>query len=61
MIIHLCAGCGKISLNRIAGDDSEKEILKLLEKSKNIDISEIKVLGLKDKEEAERQLFGESV
>ena len=58
MIVHVCSGCGKISLNRIAGDDSEAEILKLLEKPKKLKLEEIKILGLEDKEKVERQLFG---
>jgi DNA-directed RNA polymerase subunit RPC12/RpoP len=58
MIIHQCAQCGKISLNRIAGDDSEKEILNLLEKPNKLELKEIKILKLEDTGEVERQLFG---
>ena len=36
MLIHKCTGCGKISLNRIAADDNEKEILKVFEESQNL-------------------------
>jgi hypothetical protein len=37
MIIHLCLNCGKISCNRIAGDDNSHEIIYLLQKRKNLD------------------------
>lgn len=36
MIVHLCLGCGKISCNRIAGDDNSHAITCLLEKSNNL-------------------------
>jgi hypothetical protein len=58
MIVHQCEKCGKISLNRIAGDDSEKEILNLLEKPKKLELTEVKILDLEDKEEVKRQLYG---
>jgi hypothetical protein len=58
MIVHQCQKCGKISLNRIAGDDSEKEILKLLETPKKLELEKIRILSLEDKEEVKRQLFG---
>ena len=32
-LIHQCQSCGKISINRIAGDDDEKMILKVFEDS----------------------------
>ena len=35
MLIHQCQKCGKISINRIARDDKEKEILKVFKNSKN--------------------------
>lgn len=31
MLVHLCLGCGKISCNRIAGDDNSYSITQLLE------------------------------
>jgi len=36
MLIHECAKCGKISINRIAGDDNPEEILKILEESRRL-------------------------
>lgn len=30
MIVHLCLNCGKISCNRIAGDDNSYSIVQLL-------------------------------
>ena len=46
VIIHQCLLCGKISRNRIAGDDSTEEITKLVDEKKI------------DKEEVLTQLFG---
>jgi len=36
MIVHKCDLCRKISTNRIAGDDSVREIIKIAEKSKTL-------------------------
>jgi len=66
MIIHRCTKCGKVSINRIAGDDNEKEILNLFEKGLNmneelkekLEKEEIAVLKEEDKEELNRQLLG---
>lgn len=44
MLIFKCLMCGKVSNNRIAGDDNPEMILA--------------ICGEKDKEEAKRQLFG---
>jgi predicted RNA-binding Zn-ribbon protein involved in translation (DUF1610 family) len=33
MLVHLCDDCGKVSINRIAADDSIEEILSVLERS----------------------------
>jgi len=33
MVVHACLGCGKISANRIAGDDNSYQLLKLLDSS----------------------------
>jgi len=30
MIVHKCSSCGKVNINRIAGDDSEEQVLQLL-------------------------------
>jgi len=62
MIVHRCDKCGKISLNRIAGDDDPKEILKILEQTNTslYDLPKnIAVLTKKDKDEVKKQLLGE--
>jgi hypothetical protein len=66
MLIHQCTNCGKLSSNRIAGDDNEYQILCVLKES--IDLNQIlanqlKKLGLilltsENKEEALASLFG---
>ena len=69
MLIHKCVGCGKVSLNRIAGDDSGKEILKVFQSSQRMNSDEIKrlkqkginILSKKDKEKILIQLFGKGV
>jgi hypothetical protein len=66
MIIHKCLGCGKLSPNRIAGDDNEYEILKVLKESIDIDkniLVQITSFGLVpitnfNKEEAFISIFG---
>lgn len=37
MIIHRCSGCGKISINRIAADDSAGALLELYKRSQGMD------------------------
>ena len=66
MVIHQCLNCGKISPNRIAGDDNEYQILSLLKESINLntDITiQLKNMGLEpittsNKEEALISLLG---
>ena len=41
MVIHLCLNCGRISANRIAGDDNPYAILSVFDESFNIN-AEIK-------------------
>lgn len=68
LLIHHCKTCDKISINRIAGDDKPEEILKIFEKSKNLneDIKsklkeeEIKILEESDEAEIKTQLYGKS-
>lgn len=38
MLVHLCEGCGKISINRIAADDLAEVILSVLEKSAGLSL-----------------------
>jgi hypothetical protein len=66
MLIHQCTNCGKLSPNRIAGDDNEYQILCLIKES--VDLSQIlasklEKLGLtvitsENKGEALISLFG---
>ena len=37
MLVHLCDGCGKVSINRIAADDDPELILDVLEQAANLD------------------------
>ncbi len=66
MVIHQCLNCGRVSPNRIAGDDSEYQILSILKESINLNENiaiQLKNLGLElittiNKEEALISLFG---
>lgn len=66
LLIHECAGCGKISINRIAGDDNPKAILKIFEESQKLNLKKknqlerdgIKPLSKKMREKILIQLFG---
>ena len=58
MIIHWCAECGKISINRIAGDDNPEAILDVLKNPQKINQDDIRPLTEKDKKEILTQLFG---
>ena len=69
MLIHECLGCRKISINRIAGDDDPKIILKIFKQSEKLDsglkkkIKEenIKLLEKKHEKEILAQLFGKPI
>jgi hypothetical protein len=66
MIIHQCLNCGKISPNRIAGDDNECQILSILKESMNLNediTTRLRNIGLEpittsNKEGAFISLFG---
>jgi len=66
MLIHVCEKCGKISINRLAGDDDVEKIQEIFEDSLGLDeglkrkIAEanIYVAEEKDKEEVRTQLVG---
>lgn len=66
MLVHLCSSCGKISINRIAGDDNPQNILVVFEHSLDLSESDKKTLAEKgidlldkqDCEELKIQLFG---
>jgi DNA-directed RNA polymerase subunit RPC12/RpoP len=69
MIIHRCTRCGKVSINRIAGDDNAQAILDLFEESKKLSPQEVKdlnkdgiqILTEKDRQEINTQLFGKNL
>lgn len=66
LLIHHCLGCGKISINRVAGDDKPEEILKIFEKSitlspeikSKLEEQNIRILGEPDEAEIKTQLYG---
>ena len=66
MIIHQCLNCGKISPNRIAGDDNEYQILSILKESTDLNKKlaiQLRNMGLElittsNSEEALTSLFG---
>lgn len=65
MLIHRCVKCGRVSINRIAGDDDPDQILQIYNKSKEaIDLSNelkkegISLLGNAAESEVKKQLFG---
>ncbi len=68
MLVHKCIKCEKISINRIAADDNEKEIINVFNNSLNLDSKikdrvenmRIEILTEKDREDLEKQLFGKS-
>jgi hypothetical protein len=66
MLIHRCAGCGKLSINRVAADDGEAEIVELFERSlalgpalvAELGAAEFQLLGAADRDLLFRRLFG---
>lgn len=66
MLIHRCEKCGKISINRLAGDDLTDNVMQAYEHSKNLSEQakiqlaqqDIYLVSEKDEEELNRQLFG---
>lgn len=68
MLIHFCPKDQKISINRIAGDDDTEIILRVFQKSQNLDQeikkelekSGINLLEENDKQEILKQLFGKN-
>ena len=69
MIIHECLGCGKISINRIAGDDSPEAILRIFEESQGLlsgkknllERGGIKIIPREEREKIITQLFGKGL
>ena len=66
MLVHVCEDCGKVSLNRIAADDDNQQILGVFESSSSLDhplqcvLSENKVtpIAKTDLQVVTRRLFG---
>ena len=66
MLVHICERCGKISINRLAGDDDVTKVQQVYEESFGLDESlkeKIKVQNIslveeKDKKEVMTQLVG---
>jgi hypothetical protein len=62
MIVHRCTGCGKLSINRIAADDSAEAIVALFEASlahkPAVDPDGVDLLGAGDGALVRRRLFG---
>jgi hypothetical protein len=56
--VHLCLGCGKISRNRIAGDDNSNAIVGLLNVNSKPDKLSMDLLTEKDRPEVMTALFG---
>jgi len=65
MLVHKCGQCGKININRIAGDDDPQEILKVFNASKDdielrdeLKKEDINLLDSSEEAEISKQLFG---
>lgn len=66
MLIHQCPQCDKISINRIAADDSPVMVKRVFKESQRLEESTknrlrkagIRLLGEKDEEEIKTQLYG---
>lgn len=60
MLIHRCEKCGRVVINRLAGDDEAERVMEVFEqRSENRDQgTEIRVLGEEDRGEVRAQLFG---
>lgn len=66
MIIHLCLSCQKLSINRIARDDDEQQLLCVFEQSlrlgedmrMRLHMHDIYLLDMTDSDTLHRQLFG---
>lgn len=66
MLIHLCCGCQKLSINRVVRDDPEQTILDVFNSSRNLSEAMrarlknqgVYLLSEKDRTEVQTQLFG---
>jgi DNA-directed RNA polymerase subunit RPC12/RpoP len=62
MLVHRCAECGKLSINRVAADDDGETLLSLLEQSlpAKLDADDIHLLTASDLARVRAQLFGKN-
>lgn len=68
-VVHLCLSCGKISYNRIAGDDNPYNIISIMDCSVNLNrkvinkltYHNVSLLTQRDKEEVLVALYGYSI
>jgi hypothetical protein len=66
MVVHGCCSCGKISINRVAGDDMNEVILYIFKRSNELDrvimqellAQNIDILVKSDEEKLYHQLYG---
>jgi hypothetical protein len=65
MLVHVCCGCDKLSINRIAGDDDNAGILTIFDESRHdsalltrLEQNGISPLCTRDERELHGQLFG---
>jgi hypothetical protein len=66
MLVHVCEGCDKISINRIAADDDSETLLDIFERSRSLDtrlksllaLDDITILEPEDHHMLRAQLFG---
>lgn len=65
MLIHECAQCARVSINRIAGDDDNEKVLSIYRSSQGdvalmntLEAQHIQLLTSKDASEINMQLFG---
>jgi hypothetical protein len=67
MLVHQCEGCGRISINRIAADDSAEVLMEVFDRSSRMSLheflfeqDEIHVLSTDDRPVLQTQLLGRS-
>lgn len=67
MLVHECAQCARVSINRIAGDDDNEKIVSIYRDSQSdvalmnaLKAQHIQLLTSKDASEINMQLFGKS-
>jgi len=64
MLVHKCAGCGKININRIAADDDTNALMNVFDHSRNLNIgikTKLAIQGIKLFDESQRGLITERI